>query len=300
MGRNASSAGMMEGAFFVSRSELLTWVNGLLQINLTKVEQCASGAVYCQIVDATRPGCIAMRKINWMAKADHEYIPNYKILQLAFDKISVQKHVDVDKLIRAKYQDNLEFMQWMKCFWEREGGHGLAAYDAVQAREGKQLPPWARPAGGVGTTSAPRAGEKENFRPVVGEAKRACATASPANACPPKAVSGRAPRSNSGSRASGYRNGGAEESSVPVAAASGREAELNAKVVSQREELNDLHLTLEGLEKERDFYFRKLQDVERLCTTLDSKMDPELTPSKLVTDVLEILYADAEQEEVDN
>ena len=30
--------GMMEGAFFVSRSELLGWINNLLSINMTKVE----------------------------------------------------------------------------------------------------------------------------------------------------------------------------------------------------------------------------------------------------------------------
>ena len=29
---------------------------------------------------------------------------NYKLLQIAFTKNRVQRHVDVDKLIRAKYQ----------------------------------------------------------------------------------------------------------------------------------------------------------------------------------------------------
>jgi hypothetical protein len=31
---------------------------------------------------------------------------------------SSQKHIEVDKLVRAKYQDNLEFMQWFKRFYE--------------------------------------------------------------------------------------------------------------------------------------------------------------------------------------
>jgi len=30
-------------SFFVSRSELLAWLNNLLEINYTKVEECASG-----------------------------------------------------------------------------------------------------------------------------------------------------------------------------------------------------------------------------------------------------------------
>ena len=50
-----SSIGMMDSAFFVGKNELLTWLNNLLQLNYTKVEQCANGAAYCQIMDACYP-----------------------------------------------------------------------------------------------------------------------------------------------------------------------------------------------------------------------------------------------------
>jgi microtubule-associated protein, RP/EB family len=46
-------------------------------------------------------------RVNWEAKSDYEFVQNYKLLQVAFTKHGVQRHVDVDKLIRAKYQDNL-------------------------------------------------------------------------------------------------------------------------------------------------------------------------------------------------
>lgn len=36
----------------VSRTDLLAWVNELLQLNYTKVEQCGTGAAYCQILDS--------------------------------------------------------------------------------------------------------------------------------------------------------------------------------------------------------------------------------------------------------
>lgn len=85
-----------------------------------------------------------MRKVNWMGKVDHEYIPNYKILQAAFDRLGIQRNIDVDKLIRGKYQDNLEFLQFMKFYFNQTfPGHD---YDPFEARMSKNLPDWCYPA----------------------------------------------------------------------------------------------------------------------------------------------------------
>ena len=35
-----------------SRTELIAWVNELLGLNYTKVEQCGTGAAYAQIIDS--------------------------------------------------------------------------------------------------------------------------------------------------------------------------------------------------------------------------------------------------------
>lgn len=35
-----------------SRTELIAWLNDLLQINYTKVEQCGTGGAYCQVMDS--------------------------------------------------------------------------------------------------------------------------------------------------------------------------------------------------------------------------------------------------------
>lgn len=190
--RAACSIGMMDGAFFVSRTELLLWVNGVLNVNVAKVEQCASGAIYCQILDACHPGTIAMGKVNWMAKVDHEFVPNYKVLQAAFDRHKIERNIPVDLLIKAKYQDNLEFLQWMKCYWERSGAGAGNGYDPVERRQGKKLPAWAVargcacakesacPTHGVKPSTAPRStsarsalGDKENARPRSADARDA-------------------------------------------------------------------------------------------------------------------------------
>lgn len=44
-GGGPSSAGPMSDAFFMSRNELLSWVNNLLGLNLTKVEQVRAARV---------------------------------------------------------------------------------------------------------------------------------------------------------------------------------------------------------------------------------------------------------------
>lgn len=77
---SGEAIGIMDGAFFVGRGELLAWVNEFLSLNVTKVEQCATGAVYCQILDAIYPGTVAMGKVKWNAKHDYEYVENFKVL----------------------------------------------------------------------------------------------------------------------------------------------------------------------------------------------------------------------------
>ena len=109
---------MMEGAYFVSKSVILDWMNTDFQLQLTKIEQCATGAVYCHIIDKLYPGTFLFKKVNWKAKSDYEYVENYKILQTAFKKNGIKKIIDVEKLTKAKYQDNLEMCQWMKRYYD--------------------------------------------------------------------------------------------------------------------------------------------------------------------------------------
>jgi RP/EB family microtubule-associated protein len=51
-----SNIGMMDGAFFVGRKEIVDWINDTLDLSLQKVEQTASGAIACQLLDIMHPG----------------------------------------------------------------------------------------------------------------------------------------------------------------------------------------------------------------------------------------------------
>lgn len=81
-----------------------------------------------------------MNKVNWGARSEWEYVQNYKVLQAATDKMNVDRKIDVEKLTKAKYQDNLEFMQWLKKFYDDNCTEGAANYDAQARRsQGKNV-----------------------------------------------------------------------------------------------------------------------------------------------------------------
>ena len=50
-------------------------------------------------------------------------------------------------------------------------------------------------------------------------------------------------------------------------------------------QLLDLKLTVDGLEKERDFYFSKLRDIELICQEHESENSP------VISGIISILYA---------
>ncbi len=49
-------------------------------------------------------GSVPMSKLNWAARQDFDFVNNYKVLQTCFSKLSVDRHIDVDRLIKGKYQ----------------------------------------------------------------------------------------------------------------------------------------------------------------------------------------------------
>lgn len=78
-----------------------------------------------------------MSKVKWTAKHEYEFVDNYKVLQNAFDKNGVKRHIDVMKLTKARYQDNLEMCQWMKSYFDKN--YNGEPYDAVTRRKNQEL-----------------------------------------------------------------------------------------------------------------------------------------------------------------
>ena len=99
-----------------SRNDLIAWFNNLCSQSYTKIEQFGTGAAYCLILNTIYPSKL---KIKIDAKHEYEYVVNYKQLQALFDKNGITNHIPVDRLIKCKFQDNLEFLQFIKkCFMD--------------------------------------------------------------------------------------------------------------------------------------------------------------------------------------
>jgi len=224
-----------------SRQELLAWLNNLLQLNFTKVEQCGTGAAYCQIFDSVFMD-VPMTKVKFNVNSEYMYIQNFKVLQNTFARHNIEKTVAIESLVKCKMQDNLEFLQWTKRFWDQyfPGGD----YDAVGRRKGGGLP-------AVGGAS----------RVAGGGARRGGTTPT------------------TGGRVSKVGGGGAS--------------------AALQQENSTLKETVVGLERERDFYFSKLRDIELLVQQAVEE-DPELEKQEdgLIKQIQNILYSTEEGFEI--
>ncbi|ESQ31211.1 hypothetical protein EUTSA_v10004586mg [Eutrema salsugineum] len=248
----ATHIGMMDSAYFVGRSEILAWINSTLQLNLSKVEEACSGAVHCQLMDSVHPGTVPMHKVNFDAKSEYEMIQNYKVLQDVFNKLKITKHIEVSKLVKGRPLDNLEFMQWMKKHCDSVNGGQLQNYHALERREASR--------GGKEATKRAAAAQQSG--------KGSSSSAAPR------------PSSSNGSRKHEPQSSNTGNHHPSKAA-----SKQPKPVPAYDEKITELKLYIDSLEKERDFYFSKLRDVEILCQNPDAEHLP------LVGSIKRILYA---------
>uniref|UniRef100_A0A8C5MUZ1 Microtubule-associated protein RP/EB family member 1 n=1 Tax=Leptobrachium leishanense TaxID=445787 RepID=A0A8C5MUZ1_9ANUR len=259
----------------LSRHDMLAWINESQQLNLTKIEQLCSGSVYCQFMDMLFPGSVTLKKVKFQAKLEHEYIQNYKVLQAGFKKMGADKIIPVDKLVKGKFQDNFEFVQWFKKFFD--ANYDGKDYDPVAARQGQETAPVPMmPAPVLNKPKKPQSSISSDDGCTGSEGTapgRVQATESKKvlKLAPQKLAPAQRPAVNT-KPAPGL----VKKSAV------GNGEEESAELIQQ---INVLKITVEDLEKERDFYFGKLRNIELICQENEGESDPVLQK------IIEILYA---------
>lgn len=104
----------------MSRHDMLQWVNNMVQGHFKKIEELCSGAAYCQMMEMIFPNCINLKRVKMTAKLEHEYLHNLRLFQEAFNRLKLDKTVPIDRLIKGRFQDNFEFLQWFKKFFDSQ------------------------------------------------------------------------------------------------------------------------------------------------------------------------------------
>ena len=249
----------------MGRKEVLAWINTTCQLNIAKVEDTASGAVACLLLDMLYPGQVPLARVNWSANKSFEFVSNYKILQNAFTKLKIDRHIDVDRLISGRAMDNLEFMQWFKRYFELEIGSRPAGYDPTASR--------LRGKGG------------SSYKGAIGVGNAAGAGGAPETKAKQPTRSTTAPEQKKTASSRSARG------DTKPTNASGASA-LTAEITELKRENSDMKMEMLGLEKERDFYFNKLRDIEIMLQDIEDAGNG--TPDTLTKDIFKILYATAD------
>ncbi|KAI8843685.1 microtubule binding protein, partial [Chytridium lagenaria] len=229
-----------------SKTELLTWLNDLLQIKYTKIEQCGSGAAYCQILDSVYAGDVPLTRVKFESKHEYDFVNNLKILQTGFNSHSIEKNIPIDKLIKCRYNDNLEFLQWMKKYWDAfypGGGYDATARRAIKERK-----------------DAKKSASLFHPRPTSQQSLQSST----------QSLRGRVP-------------GLARPTSASV------EVDI---VDGLTKKMADLQLVADTLERERNFYYLKLRDLE--VVVLDRYQKSETTFTPFLREIQTILYSTEE------
>lgn len=229
-------------------------------------------------MDAVLPGRVPLQKVNFEAKFDYDFVKNYKVLTTVFENNGIDKTVDVPRLVKGKYQDNLEFLQWIKRYYDVHANQE-DVYNAAERRENSR---------------SNKAANRANARPPIAAAAVAVKPPAPAAVAKPPQPSFASATQASGARttvpraaapapaarSSAGSAGGFSSSGAPPAALQRQVSELTREVAEMQQ-------TIDALEKERDFYFGKLRAVEIVCQDLENAQPGLAKP------VFDVLYADS-------
>lgn len=281
-----------------SRTELLQWLNSTLQLDYSKVEQCGTGAAYCQIMDSIYGG-VPMMKVKFGANlSDYDARNNMKILQAAFNKHHISKQIEVERLIKCRLQDNLELLQWFKRHW-MENKDVNTEYDAsAQRRSGSSTsiasgsgPSSRRSTMGssvVTRTPGSRRVSSSSSGTSVGGAnigtisvqKRRVVLGGP----------GGSVGAFGGSSGAGIGTGAGSRNITPTETAR-QLAEMARELENACDELGEAKILIDSLETERNFYFNKLREIEILTQNIQDQYnkDDETAMDVKLMSVLDVI-----------
>lgn len=334
----------------VSRQQLINWINDSLNLNVTRIEDLGIGSVYLQLMDyinvtTNENESFPMHQVYWtkdilfedqivneenkrlriiknpQLSGRDQMMSNYKLLQKWFQELKISKNIPIDKLILCKFQNNLEFLQWIfKHFMLVIKSRGFESPDEFLrfVRKENLYDPISRrfagcsSGGSSSSTTSRRSSVLRNRSTASSDGsnasllstKRAVSNAAAArrtsslNNCIGSPSGGKLAngqssagnsRKSSGNRASGF----AKSSPVTDSTNFGPRDSVNtAELMAKYESI------IHAINTERQFYFDKLRSLELLILTIqeNNNIEEDSELQQLITHILKILYFNSDGE----
>lgn len=277
-----------------SRTELLQWLNATLQLDYSKVEQCGTGAAYCQIMDSIYGG-VPMMKVKFGSNlSDYDARNNMKILQAAFNKHNISKQIEVERLIKCRLQDNLELLQWFKRHW-MENKDINTDYDASALRRstsGASIAP-------TSAASSRRSTMGSSVVPKTPGSRRVSSSSSGTSVGAGNSGTISLQKRRVVLGGPGIGGIGAATRNVAPTETARQLVEMARELENASDELGEAKILIDSLETERNFYFNKLREIEILTQNIQdlySRDDETANEVKqmsvldIMAQVQEILY----------
>ncbi|OAF71875.1 Microtubule-associated protein RP/EB family member 2 [Intoshia linei] len=266
-----------------SRNEIIKWVNDNLYSDYAKIEEFSNGVVYILLMDKLFTGKVPLKRAKINTTLEYEKINNLKILQNAFSKLKVDKVIPIERLVKGKFQDNLEFVQWFKKFYELNSNYIDEDYDPLAARGNV-------PIGNSKTKTIitpPKAKLKSIPREIKNNPSTVLKSTKKKEIPPSKKITTRISKNP-------IKNG--ENKSIKVSKVNQKEnsnddsssviSEYKLKLMDLQCRVDEMESSITEMESERNFYFGKLRDIETIC---QSNQENELF-REFSNSVLKVLY----------
>ncbi|XP_030569675.1 microtubule-associated protein RP/EB family member 1 [Drosophila novamexicana] len=117
-----------------SRNEIISWINETLDTDVEKIEDLCTGAAYCNLMDILFADLVKMRKVKFVCNQPTEYIENFRVLQQSFNEVHVNTPINIEQLVKGRFQDNYAFAIWFRLFYESNFQRTPDGYDPRAAR----------------------------------------------------------------------------------------------------------------------------------------------------------------------
>ncbi|XP_052449646.1 uncharacterized protein LOC128011364 [Carassius gibelio] len=101
-------------------SELLDWLNDLLQVTFSQVEYTCSGAAFCQLMEIIHPGSVEINKVKFTANENADILDNYNLLQDSFNKAQINKDLELKFLVNGDTLKILDLLSWFKDLYDHK------------------------------------------------------------------------------------------------------------------------------------------------------------------------------------